>query len=195
MGLCFPEPEAVQGLFVFISGCNMSIIEIIKDRRSIRSFQSGRAIPQELTDRFIEALIWAPSAGNLQSRKFYFVYNDALKQELARAALGQSFITEAPLVIVGCADLDRVKPRYGSRGVTLYAPQDVAASVQNLMLVAHEAGLGTCWIGAFDEDAVSKAMKLPAHLRPVAIVPVGYPAKKPSPPPRMTKKQAIEVIE
>lgn len=172
----------------------MNILEIIKGRRSIRSFQN-KAIPQELVDRLSEALIWAPSAGNLQSRKFYFVYNDVLKQALAQAAHGQDFIVQAPLVIVGCADLEKVKPRYDSRGVSLYALQDVAASVQNLMLVAQEAGLGTVWVGAFDEEAASQAMKLPGHLRPVAIVPVGYPAKQPATPPRVSARQAIEIIK
>ncbi len=173
----------------------MPILEVIKNRRSVRAFKSD-PIPRDVVDKLAEAIIWAPSAGNLQSRKFYFVYNDKLKEELPKTAFGQSFFAEAPLVIIGCADLKRVEPRYGSRGVSLYAPQDVAASVQNLLLMAHELGLGTVWVGAFDEDAVSKLMKLPPHLRPVAMVPIGYPAKAPGRvPPRVSAKEAIDIVE
>lgn len=170
----------------------MSTLETIKSRRSIRAFKD-KPIPQEIVDQFEEAIIWAPSAGNLQSRKFYLVYNQEVKQSLVQAAWGQSFIAEVPLVLVGCVNL-QIKGHYGTRGTTLYAPQDVAASVQNLMLVAQEAGLGTVWIGAFNESAVSKILNLPEHLRPVAIVPVGYPDEKPEPPGRVSKEEAIEIV-
>jgi nitroreductase len=64
-----------------------------------------------------------------------------------------------------------------------------------MMLVAHEHGLGSTWVGAFREDEVSRILKIPNHLRPIAIVPVGYPSKVPHPPPRVSKKEAVEVIE
>jgi nitroreductase len=64
-----------------------------------------------------------------------------------------------------------------------------------MMLVAHEHGLGSTWVGAFREDEVSGILKMPNHLRPIAIVPVGYPSKVPYPPPRVSKKEAVEVIE
>jgi nitroreductase len=61
-----------------------------------------------------------------------------------------------------------------------------------MMLVAHENGLGSVWVGAFYEDAVSEILKLPTNLRPVAIVSVGYPSKIPSPPPRVSREEAVE---
>jgi len=142
----------------------------------------------------MEALIWAPSAGNLQSRKFYFIKNDSVKKMLAQAALQQNFLSEAPLVIVGCAD-SRISFKYGSRGVELYSIQDVALSIMGMMLVAHEHGLGSTWVGAFREEEVAQIVRLPRNLRPVAIVPVGYPSRIPSPPPRVSMKEAVEVIE
>jgi len=172
----------------------MSVSETIKARRSIRAYQN-KSLSGELVDKLSEALLWAPSAGNLQSRKFYFVYNNTIKQALAQATHGQNFILQAPLVIVGCADIAKVEPRYGLRGTSLFALQDVAASIQNLMLVAQENGLGTVWIGAFDEDRAAKALKLPNYLRPVIIVPVGYSAQKPMAPPRVSQQEAIEIIE
>jgi len=79
-----------------------------------------------------------------------------MRQELARTGLRRdfvSFIPRAPLVVVACADRSIVS-RYGDRGLRLYCIQDTAASVQNLLLAAQDLGLGTCWVGAFDEQKV-----------------------------------------
>jgi nitroreductase len=171
----------------------MDISKILKERRSIRDFQKKK-IPDDLITKLKEALIWAPSAGNLQSRKFYFIKNKGVKKMLAQAALNQLFIAEAPLAIVGCTD-SRISNKYGERGVDLYTIQDVALSIMGMMLVAYENGLGSTWVGAFHEREVTRILRLPRHLRPVAIVPVGYPSKIPSPPPRVSIKEAVEVIE
>jgi nitroreductase len=171
----------------------MDILKAVRERRSIRDFQKKK-IPDELLDKLMEALIWAPSAGNLQARKFYFVKNNRMKKMIAAAALNQNFIAEAPLVIVGCTD-SRISSKYGERGVYLYSIHDVAASIMCMMLVAHEHGLGSVWVGAFSEEGVVKVLDLPKYLRPVAIVPVGHPSKIPSPPTRISKKEAMEVIE
>ncbi|NWF97546.1 MAG: nitroreductase family protein [Nitrospirae bacterium] len=171
----------------------MDILKAVKERRSIRDFQK-KEIPDSLLDKLAEALIWAPSAGNLQARKFYFVLNNDTKKKIAIAALNQNFIAEAPLVIVGCTD-SRISYKYRERGVYLYSIQDVALSIMGMMLVAHENNLGSCWVGAFNENDIHKILKMPDYLRPVAIVPVGYPSKIPSPPPRVSKKDAVEVIK
>ena len=168
----------------------MEFLEAIRERRSIRNFQK-KDIPQKIVDKLIDSLIWAPSAGNLQARKFFFVKDARLKEDIADAALGQSFIAEAPLVIVGCTD-SRISSKYGERGEYLYTIQDVAVSIMGMMLVAHENGLGTVWVGAFREEEVFDILKLPKSLRPVAIVPIGYPVKIPSPPPRVSREDAVE---
>jgi len=170
-----------------------NILETIKNRRSIREFQA-KEIPEEIIDKLIEALIWAPSARNLQSRKFYFVFNREIKEKLVKAALGQDFIAQAPLVVVGCTD-EKITYRYGERGKNLYSICDVSVSIENMMLLAQEFGLGTVWVGTFDEKSVSKILNLPENLRPIVIVPVGYPAEKPEAPPRVSKKEAIEFIK
>ncbi len=171
----------------------MDILKAVKERRSIRDFQK-KEIPEALFDKLIDALVWAPSAGNLQSRKFYFIKNEKIKKKIAAAALNQNFIAEAPLVVVGCTD-SRISYKYGERGVYLYSIQDVTLSVMNMMLVAHENGLGSTCVGAFHEDEVFKILNMQINLRPVIIVPVGYPSKISYPPPRVSKKEAVEVIE
>ncbi len=171
----------------------MNILNIIKERRSVRRFLN-KLIPKEAQDALKEAIMWAPSAGNLQSRKFYFIFNQAIKKDLAKAALGQSFIAKAPLVIVGCVDL-RIKDHYGERGAKLYAVQDVSASIQNVLLVAHELGLASVWVGAFSEDEVRKILKLPRFLRPISIIPVGYTSIHPHAPSRVSVEDAIDIVE
>lgn len=167
----------------------MDILDIITQRRSIRQFKKKPLSPQVL-DTMMDALRWAPSAGNLQSRKFYFIVNENLKRVLARAALDQDFIADAPLAVVACAD-HRIARRYGERGIRLYCLMDVAASVQNLLLAAQALGLGSCWVGAFHEDDVRNLLDLPGHLRPVAIVPIGYSAEDADPPPRVSREEAV----
>jgi len=170
----------------------MAILDIITGRRSIRDF-TDKAIPGAAIDALIDALRWAPSAGNLQSRKFYFVFKPEVKKDLARAALNQNFIAQAPLTVVACLDKG-ISKRYGDRGVNLYAIQDVSASVMSLMLAAYELGLGSVWVGAFNEFEVFEILDLPHNLRPIALIPVGYPARVPKPLPRISKEEAVVMI-
>jgi nitroreductase len=170
----------------------MDVMTAIKDRRSVREFK-GKEIEPEKVAALKQALIWAPSAGNLQSRRFYFVTSDDTKKRLVHAALGQSFIRDAPLVVVGCADT-RIGAHYGQRGVSLYCIQDLACSIENMMLAATSMGLGTVWVGAFHEDEAARILGLPENLRPQAIVPVGYPNESPEPPPRISLVEAIEEV-
>lgn len=170
----------------------MGILETIKGRRSVRDFKD-KDIPEEVINALIEAIIWAPSAGNLQSRKFYFILNKEIKKGLVAAALNQHFIADAPLTVVACADY-RIASRYGERGIGLYSIQDAAASIENMLLTACDLGLGSVWVGAFMEDEVSKVLKLPEYLRPVAIIPIGYPSKIPKAPKRISKDEAVEFM-
>jgi nitroreductase len=158
----------------------MDVFEAIKGRRSIRAFQN-RDIPPETVDKLIDAARWAPSAGNIQPWEFIIVRKPETKRRLAEAALEQTFIEEAPVVIVVCADENRSSQGYGTRGKTLYCLQDTAAATQNIHLAAYALGLGTCWVGAFREDEAKKILNIPSGVRPVAIIPVGYPAEKPQP--------------
>jgi len=168
----------------------MDVFQAVKERRSIRSFLR-KDIPEDVLPRLIDALRWAPTAGNLQSRKFFFIRDERTKKQIAVAALNQDFLSTAPVVVVGCAD-SSIGIRYGRRGIELYSIQDVAVSVMAMMLVAFENGLGTCWVGAFQEAEVSKILDLPENLRPVAIIPVGYPEKIPKPPSRLSVKELVE---
>ncbi|MDO9538262.1 MAG: nitroreductase family protein [Thermoplasmata archaeon] len=155
----------------------MELIESIRDRRSVRKMDT-KPVPREMIEQILEAGKSAPSAGNLQARDFFVVTSKEMRERFVNAALGQKFIAIAPVAIVVCANLEKIES-YGQRGKELYCIQDASASCQNMLLAIHGFGLGGCWIGAFDELAVSKIMGLPEHLRPVAIIPIGYPTESP----------------
>jgi nitroreductase len=157
----------------------MELSEAIKGRRSIRAFKQ-QDVPEEAVEKLIDAARHAPSAGNIQPWEFVVVRNLEVKRKLARAALNQAFVEETPVVIVVCANEKRSSMGYGYRGKTLYCIQDTAAATQNILLTAYSLGLGACWVGAFNENEAKKALRTPNGIRPVAIIPVGYPNETPS---------------
>jgi nitroreductase len=161
----------------------LDVFKAIKTRRSIRAF-TDQPVSDEEVEKLIEAARWAPSAGNIQPWEFIIVRDPQVKHGLCEAALNQTFIEEAPVVIVVCANPTQSSKGYGSRGTNLYCIQDTAAATQNILLAAHAMGLAACWIGAFNEEEAKKVLGVPDELRPIAIVPVGHPAEKPRARPR-----------
>jgi len=154
----------------------MDVIECMEGRTSIRVF-SPEPVEDSVIDEGLRFANLAPSAGNLQARAFIVVRNAKVKRDLMEAAYGQDYVWKAPVVVAFCADLERIK-HYGDRGRDLYCLQDVAAAIQNFSLYLHDKGLGSVWIGAFDEARAAAALGTPPHIRPVALVPVGVPAEK-----------------
>lgn len=159
---------------------SMDIESCMLGRRSIRAYRRG-IVPDAVIRFGLELANAAPSAGNLQAREFIVVTEEPVRRALSEAALGQSEPTAAPVCVVFCANLERIKS-YGRRGSDLYVLQDIAASIENFLLYIHSQGFGAVWIGAFNESAVSRALELPHFIRPLAIVPVGVPGEVPSPP-------------
>ena len=170
----------------------MELRDAIRARRSVRAYRPD-PIPAKKVDELVELANLAPSAGNLQGRDFVAVRDEPTRQALDRAAGDPAFIAQAPVVIVVCANLARSGSKYDRRGRELYAIQDAAAATENLLLAAHDAGLGACWVGAFDEGAVRKLLGLPADVRPVAIVPVGFPAEAPEASPRLPLREVLHL--
>ncbi len=153
----------------------MDIVDCIEGRTSIRAFRQD-PVSDDIIDEALRLANLAPSAGNLQARDFVVVRDVAVKRELMEAAYRQDFIRSAPVVLVFCANLDRIA-HYGKRGRDLYCIQDSAASVENVMLFLISKGIGSVWVGAFDERKAADALSLPSGVRPVAIVPAGFPAE------------------
>jgi nitroreductase len=168
----------------------MDVLEAVKGRRSIRAYKSDN-VSSEIVEKLVEAALWAPSAGNIQPWEFIIVRKPEIKRKLVEAALDQTFIEEAPVVIVVCANEVRSSQGYGIRGKTLYCLQDTAAAIQNIHLTAHSVGLGTCWIGAFKEEEARQILNIPKGVRPIAIIPIGYAAESPAPRNRRPLNQIV----
>jgi len=166
------------------------VFDAIKGRRSVREFKSAPVKEKDL-EKILDAARLAPSAGHCQPLELVVVKDQSQKDRLASAALDQMFIAEAPVAIVVCANVPRTSRRYGRRGEELYCIQDTAAATQNILLAAYALGYATCWVGAFDEDAVASVIKAPADVRPVAIIPLGRPAEEPSPPQPMPLSKIV----
>ena len=166
----------------------MSILEIIKQRRSVRRYRPD-PIHEDVLRRVLDAARFSPSGKNLQPWKFILVRDESLKQHLADASVGQSFIAEAPVVIVACAFPDKCYSRMGNYMKSW--PVDVAIAVEHMMLQAQEEGLGTCWIGAFEEKEVKALLHVPEGVRVLALTPLGYPDENPSPRGRKDLQEII----
>lgn len=165
----------------------MDVFEAIKNRRSIRKYRSD-FISEECIRKILDSAKWAPSAGNLQPWEFIVVTDKNVKRHLSEAALEQPFIEEAPVIIVICTNEERSARIYGTRGRHFYCLLDAAAAVQNILLTAYALGLGTCWVGAFDDIKVAAVLKLPSGVRTIAIVPLGYADETPKPPSRFEER-------
>ena len=149
----------------------MNVFEVIRKRSSIRSF-INKPVEEEKIRLVLEAGRLAPSAKNLQEWRFIVVKKWEVRQELAYAANGQMFIGEAPVVIVACAVTNEYVMSCGQHCY----PIDVAIALDHISLAAVELGLGTCWIGAFNESKVKEILKIPKEVRVVQLMPIGYPA-------------------
>ncbi len=154
----------------------MSVLEVIKARKSVRKYKED-AIPEEVFLRVMEAARLAPSGKNAQPWKFIIVQKPFLKEKLAVASRNQFFIARAPMVIVACGFPDQSYPYQGNYMKSW--PIDVGIALEHLMLQAQEEGLGTCWIGAFEEKDVKVILNIPKEVKVLALTPLGYPDEEP----------------
>jgi nitroreductase len=169
----------------------MDLWQAIEERYSVRAFAPDVEVSPEVVERMLQAAIRAPSAGNRQPWHLYVVRDPDVRKGLAAAAGGQGYVAQAPVAVVVCADAEQSAARYGTRGRELYCLQDTAAVVEHILLAAVALGLGGCWVGAFDEQEAARVLDLPSHHRPVAILPIGKPAGRPS---KRTSRRPLETV-
>ncbi len=151
---------------------------VLRKRAMIRSFQPV-PVEDEKIGRILRNAWRAPSAGHLQPQDFIIVKDKDVKRRLSEAGFDQHFIEEAPVVIVVCSDTRRNVRRYRERAIKFYSITDGAFSSMIILLTVVNEGLGACLVGAFDDDEVSKVLGLPKEVKPIGIIPIGYPAEKP----------------
>ncbi|NJD53773.1 MAG: nitroreductase [Candidatus Methanoperedens sp.] len=164
----------------------MDVKTAIRARRSIRAYDP-REVEEEKLVRILESGRLSPSASNRQERRFIVVRDAGKRKALSEAARNQKFLAEAPVVIAACS----VQKDYVMACGQLAYPIDTAIAVDHMTLSAVEEGLGTCWIGAFDEKKVKEILKIPDEIRVVTLLPLGYPSDIPHPTPRKNLDEVV----
>ena len=163
----------------------MDLYEAIRSRYSVRKYQD-KPVEQDKLDRILEAARLAPSGSNRQPWKFVVVRDAETRKRMAEACNGQAFVGQAPVVI---AALGLMPERTMSCGVP-GDPVDVAIALEHIALAATAEGLGTCWIGAFNQDKVRSVLGVPPEVKVIEVMALGYPADEPRP----KNRKAIEEI-
>ncbi len=157
----------------------METSKAIRTRRSVRKF-TQQPVEFDKLAKIIEAGTFAPSAGNIQNWRFILVTDKPVLRELYNHCMNQEVVYNAQAAIIVVGVIDKAERLYGLRGKRLYTVQNCACAVENMLLTAHDQGLGACWIGAFNEDKLSVIFSIPDKARPQAIIALGYPAEKPN---------------
>ena len=152
----------------------MNLLTIISKRRSVREFTKDE-IEQDKIDYIMECARLAPSAVNLQPWKFIIVKSDE-KKELLHQCYHREWFVHAPLYIIALEDTTQSWKR--SSDSKDHGEIDVTIAVEHIVLAAEEKGLGTCWVCNFKVDLCKELFNLPENLVPIAIIPIGYPAKE-----------------
>ena len=150
----------------------MEFFDVVRTRRSVRSFMA-EPIPDEVLNKVLEAVRIAPSGSNRQPWRFVVVRDEAVKQKLIPACGNQKWLAEAPVIVVACGQVfDYNRGGYMEDNSFLV---DVSIGMTHLILAARNEGLGTCWIGFFDNREVKKVLGVPEGWNVVGLTPLGYP--------------------
>ncbi|MEM4348005.1 MAG: nitroreductase family protein [Candidatus Anstonellaceae archaeon] len=171
----------------------MDFFEVVEKRVSVRDFLQKPIEPDKLKKILSSALL-APSAGNLQSYRIVVIKDATLKEKLACACFAQEFVSQAPVVLVFLADSMRSQAKYGTRGASLYCVQDATIAAAYCQLAAAALGLGSVWVGAFEDEEVSSLVKAKQHEMPVAVLPIGYAACQQIRPRRQSITKKVSVV-
>ena len=148
----------------------MEFMDVVAARKSVRGY-ADKEVEEEKLTQILEAARMAPSWANRQCWSFIVVKEKAKIEELA-GRLVNSWLKQAPVVVVACGDPEKS----GSHNKMDYYLVDVAISMEHLVLAATDLGLGTCWIGGFNEAKVKQVLGVPDRIKVVALTPIGYPA-------------------
>ncbi|MBW3001611.1 nitroreductase family protein [Candidatus Woesearchaeota archaeon] len=171
----------------------METLEAIRLRRSIRKYMDV-PVEFEKVGNILDAGRLAPNAGNVQDWRFILVTKEDSRKKIAEACVKQYWMQDAPVHIVVVGQPKKVATFYGEKGEKIYCRHNSAAAIENMLLAATDQGLGSCWVGAFEESMLRKALNIPADASPQAVITIGYAAEKPAMPQKF-KTENIAFIE
>ncbi|HNV82333.1 MAG: nitroreductase family protein [Tenuifilaceae bacterium] len=164
-------------------------LSLVESRYSCRSFQN-KPIETALLEKVLEAARLAPSAVNAQPLKFIVVTQSPLKEKIVECYY-RPWISTAPVLIIACGDHSQSWRRSDGKD---HCDIDVAIAIDHITLAAADSGLATCWVCKFNAMQCAGVLKLPAHISPVAIIPIGYPADNPNDSERHSKRKPLNEI-
>jgi nitroreductase len=159
----------------------MHTIDIIQKRRSVRKFKD-KEVPWDNIVNILNCALNNPIAGNVWNVKFIVARDPGNRKAIAEACHNQHWISRAPAVIAVVAEPEHQKRHYGTRGEKLYTIQNAAACAMSMIIAAESLGLGTCWVGAFDEDKLRGVLGLPEQVNVHVILAIGFPDETPKKP-------------
>ena len=171
----------------------METLDCITLRRSIRKYKD-LPVEFEKVGHILNAARLAPNAGNIQEARFILITNLDQRKKIAEACVKQYWMQDAPLHIVVVAHPKKAANFYGVRGEKMYCMHNAGAAIENMLLAATAQGLGSCWVGAFEENALRKILNIPSDAVPQAVITLGYAAEKPNIPKKF-KMENITFIE
>lgn len=154
----------------------MPVLDVIKTRGSIRTYKD-KPIPTQALLSILDGARLAQSAANRQPWQFIVVTDSAVKKKLAKVAGNQAFVGEAAAVMVCLADPEESASVGPFEGFLI----DLAIAIENMALTAWDLGIGSCWIGAYNEEKVKELLNIPRSLRVVSLLTLGYPDERPGP--------------
>ncbi len=147
---------------------------VVKNRRSVRSFDPSRKVKIENMAEILDAARYAPSSGNLQNWSFILVESQEKKQLIANAFPKQEFLINASFLVIVLSRQENIRRYYGTRGEMLYAIQNCSAAIENMLLKATDLGIASCWINAFEENMIKREFSVPEDVRVQAVLAFGY---------------------
>ena len=154
----------------------MKFLDLVHERYSVRKFKSDK-IEEAKLNAILEAGRVAPTACNMQPQKIYVVKSEENRKKLANVC---RFTFDAPVVLVIAYDKDR---DWKNKRIPGYSSGETDAAIvcTHMMLAAWEQGIGSCWVGAFSNEAIEEALALPENVRVTAMLPIGYAADDATP--------------
>lgn len=164
----------------------MEFSNLIQRRYSVRAYKPD-PVEDDKLQGLLEAARLAPSAANRQALRFIAIHTEGREEELQRI-YNRDWFVQPPLVICACGIPSENWVRKDGKN---YNDVDVAIAMDHLILAATDAGLGTCWIAAFDANAAREVLHLPDHVEPIAFTPLGYPAVQPGPKKRKDLSELV----
>jgi nitroreductase len=146
----------------------LDVFHALRKRKSVRAYVSD-PVTDEILLTILEGARFAPSAGNIQPWHFIIVRDNETREKIAKGCRYGKFVSESPVAIIACGNKQASSQWYAI---------DTAIALEHVVLGATALGLGTCWIGMFNEQAIRTTVNLPAYFEIIALLALGYPREK-----------------